>query len=1369
MPSRLMDERTVASSSPEHGAAAAGELSSGRASAVPIEPDEIRAIRKRLGLSQAEAGELLGGGPRAFTKYETGTVRPAAAVVTLLRLLERNPSLIGQLHDSKSSPTPSLVPLPFEIGGEHIEHINETLFPKLLRRLLHAEACTHGVPIDGIHVAGNTKARDGGEDGRIEWRGGADRTPNLPCRLNQFQLKAGDVKPAQAGKDVVRGGKVQPMVGAVLEAGGHYRLLCTRRYTRQAIENRVQRIREALRGTGVLIDDGQITVWDADQIADWVNQHPAVAIWAKERTQLGTVGPFRSWTYWARHPDHDNSPWVPDERLSKLRDRMRELERLQRILRLVGLSGIGKSRLALEALGPMEGERALSDIVMYADESQANPRDIFQAVDALVDTASRAIVVINRCSPKVHRTLGGKISRAGSRLSLLTIDDEVPATSFDEATIKIEDAPPSVVEAIIHNAAPKLPPEDRRRLEHFSEGFPRIAIDVLKAWEFSQPIAHAQDDDIVNAFVLGRDPGDSERTLKSAMLLAAFGIVAVEGDGQLNEVATFHQDISAEDLRIGINRLVDRGVVRGKGRLRVLQPRPIAMRLAERQWREWSGDQWGRLLTSDEGRHLRVLRATAARALARLNTTSIAEEVVRYVCRPNGPDIPKDMWPTLAEVAPEVVLRRLEDILSRDDDLSDDSGNGKGLNEERTMRGNEAIAPATHQLVGGISRDVVSALERIVFHPDTFDRGARLLLRLAAAYPETHASGAFVGLFRAHLGNTAADDKARLTFLDEVICSAAGAERSIVVDALIESLATTGWRVVGAEVQGSKPALSPWRPTTKDEEIGYVTGCLSRLASIAAQVGTSWPIGRARSGLGERLRSWVGRHYMDALERVVCQVSSVVGAWPEAIEGLGHALKYDADKHSPEVVRRVKALLCRLRPTKLEDRIHFLVTAMPWDYPADKRLDFDDLEKMQEDAIRDLTLDLARTPQILEAALPQLSRGQPRKAFVFGKALGEIPGQFKPHVWRRRISQAALDVPEAERNLDLLSGYFVGISKSCLRLTMPLKKRLVQSEALAPEFLRVCSFLGVEGPDLGLAVNALERRVLAPTALLQWTFGNPLRNFPPSELVPLFDALLADEGDDALAVALKLIAAYSFVDPEKLDGLRLQMHKCFVRCAHGDNWPAAAVEQLAGWMLAKGRQDAGARATALDLATIMVERPRTLPSTLTCKLLSDFPEVVWPCVGAAIVADRRLASYMGLTLGMGPRRDERPIVRLPVETLFSWCRAHPNTAPAFAASVLPVLATQGDEKTLHPTLCRLIDEFGEREDVLSAIERNIGTYSWVGSMAGYYRQYVGPLGALAGHRVPAVRYWAARTIRELQTSIENARHDDEELYAEWEL
>ena len=56
------------------------------------EPAEIRRIRKRLGLTQAEAGRLIGGGPRAFQKYETGDLLPSRAIASALALLDHDPS-----------------------------------------------------------------------------------------------------------------------------------------------------------------------------------------------------------------------------------------------------------------------------------------------------------------------------------------------------------------------------------------------------------------------------------------------------------------------------------------------------------------------------------------------------------------------------------------------------------------------------------------------------------------------------------------------------------------------------------------------------------------------------------------------------------------------------------------------------------------------------------------------------------------------------------------------------------------------------------------------------------------------------------------------------------------------------------------------------------------------------------------------------------------------------------------------------------------------------------------------------------------------------------------------------------------------------
>lgn len=53
-------------------------------SVVKLSPKKIRDIRLGLGLNQAQAGEFFGGGPVAFSKYESGTVVPSQAMQALL-------------------------------------------------------------------------------------------------------------------------------------------------------------------------------------------------------------------------------------------------------------------------------------------------------------------------------------------------------------------------------------------------------------------------------------------------------------------------------------------------------------------------------------------------------------------------------------------------------------------------------------------------------------------------------------------------------------------------------------------------------------------------------------------------------------------------------------------------------------------------------------------------------------------------------------------------------------------------------------------------------------------------------------------------------------------------------------------------------------------------------------------------------------------------------------------------------------------------------------------------------------------------------------------------------------------------------------
>lgn len=65
--------------------------------------EEVRRVRRALGLSQREAGEVLGGGPRAFQKYESRTVTVSKPMSNLLRLLQRHPKALKELTAREST------------------------------------------------------------------------------------------------------------------------------------------------------------------------------------------------------------------------------------------------------------------------------------------------------------------------------------------------------------------------------------------------------------------------------------------------------------------------------------------------------------------------------------------------------------------------------------------------------------------------------------------------------------------------------------------------------------------------------------------------------------------------------------------------------------------------------------------------------------------------------------------------------------------------------------------------------------------------------------------------------------------------------------------------------------------------------------------------------------------------------------------------------------------------------------------------------------------------------------------------------------------------------------------------------------------
>jgi hypothetical protein len=607
------------------------------------------------------------------------------------------------------------------------------------------------------------------------------------------------------------------------------------------------------------------------------------------------------------------------------------------------------------------------------------------------------------------------------------------------------------------------------------------------------------------------------------------------------------------------------------------------------------------------------------RQLALLNTKPIATDVVRHVCRLDGPfasldglsrDGNAEVLATLAEIDTEIVVTLLDHVLAALSDVE------------------------LKALDGDLRRQLVRAVEKLSFVENTFERGAGLMLSLAVAENETwgnNATGQFKRLFPVFLADTAAGPEARLQVIDDVLKSDDVRRLRLAVDALLEGAKTDFFnRSVGPEIHGSRPALEPWNPKIWKEAWDYIQACVRRLTNLARRADE---IGvRARTGLGHQFRMLITRGLIDFVEEQITEVIAVHPYWPEATSSLGDVLQFDRDALEPGVEDRVRALMQALTPYQLADRVRFLVTEMPWDYPEDEQLDFDARNKRQVEVVRQLANEiLNNNADELADVLPQLSRGEQRMALEFGRALAKLAPD--PLVWRGPIMVAyestglETKIPSKigqsqveDRSLGLLAGYFAGLAERNPSAVEEFKREAAQSETFAAALPLVCADIGITGDDVKLVCKSLNAGVMPLHMAMQWVFGGVLGELPPDAVTPLFDQLFKMEAR-GYSIAIELMGMYVHRNAKRLEHLRPQLRQAanyptLRLTKRGSHMDEHQFSEMMKWILAKGPKDPDARAIALTLAKQVASDPdgngRNLIKPLLPQLMRDFSEIVWP-------------------------------------------------------------------------------------------------------------------------------------------------------------
>ena len=887
-----------------------------------ITPEEIKKIRLSLGLSQTKAGELLGGGPSAFAKYENGSVKPSVALVRMLRFLQNKPAelaaMSGQERQMNKPET-----TPFSVTSKHVSELNPYDFRTLIEKLLSAEALEWNLPLYGIHVAFEITAPDGGEDGRIKWQDGPDRTGFLPSRFCQFQLKTGEISPSKAGKEVVtEENQLKPMIRQALENGGSYIMLCSKSYTQQQIENREDSIQENLENQN--IKEPFIQFRDSSDIALWVNHHPSVAIWLLQKTRPGLVSSsFGSWKHWSGRSEHLDSPWLEDPRLRDFRGKLRAIvETPKGVARVVGPSGIGKSRLTLEALGPTEMESTsgvkLSDWVLYAVESETSSQKIEEYARNLVSAGKRVVLVVDHCSEETRINLTNIVKHSNSLLSLVTISSEIPRnTEESENTLVTKVADHFLIEKIVKSINPNILEWDRQRIVEFSEGNITCAQIIAGTWD-KKGLAAPYEYPLIRKFLGYHNQEEFAHTCKVARLISAFDIVGMEApfEDELEQVVCLGDNLSVQGFRRVINNLSRRKVLQSLGAFVMLQPKHIAINLAEEQWEEWNHEQWKKILVGPLDRQLRI---RAAKQLTFLNTRPIAIQVARCICGDEkfwslleNLEHNSEILVLLAEIDPRSVISLLEHIL---------------VPLEQAQ---------VENITGHTRRDLVNILTKIAFADNMFEDAAMLLFKLACGENENilnNATGQFKSLFPVILASTEAGPEKRLLIIDDLkdTCGDLDSHLCIIVSALLEGAKTSAFhRDIGPEIHGSRPSLESWMPETPEEYWNYVKECVNRLIELIGKPGDAGEL--ARKGLGDYWRKYVLDGLIESVEEWTYEVKKKHPYWPEALRSFGILLQYDKDNLTPSVKEKVKTLISALKPDSLDNRIQFFLMEMPYGY-----------------------------------------------------------------------------------------------------------------------------------------------------------------------------------------------------------------------------------------------------------------------------------------------------------------------------------------------------------------------------------------------------------------------------------------------------
>jgi esterase/lipase len=1042
--------------------------------------------------------------------------------------------------------------------------------------------------------------------------------------------------------------------------------------------------------------------------------------------------------------------FYPDESRENIMNNLsQKLPEKRTVIRLTGLSGLGKTRVALEAFKKLPENK--KNKILYLDLA-LDSNEIVSYVNKWVKEEYIGIVIADNCSLAHHDKLATLISSARSRISLLTIDTECD-NSQGALLIQLKRLDNEQIKKILKNKFDDSLP-DIDRIISFAQGFPQMAVLLAESILSSEPnLGRLSDDILAKKLLWGNSENENpedEKILVTCALFDRFGLSENVSE-EYEYIAENIAKIDKDTFHRCVKRFSQRGIIDLRGRYAQLVPKPLAIRLASTWWEETHADTQEKLINSIPD----TMLESFCSQIKKLDFLPEVKEFTSKLCGEQGPFgraevilSPKgsQLFRALVEVNPEETSQVLYNLLV--------------MLEVKKI----------YSIHDQVRRNLVWALEKLCFHKECFNESAWSLFLLALAENESwgnNATGQFKQLFRIWLSGTEADLTQRILLLEKVKLRNEPEAKKLVIEAIGNGLeAEGGYRTGGAEFQGTKPTLKEWQPKVWQEVFDYWQKCFEFLVELYDNNENLRE--DVKVTIGQNLSSLIKCGQIDILDNIINHIVTTEGHyWPSLVNSMKTTLQYNKDKLSTKSISFLENWLNSFQDVSLplEERLKLYLINPGWEHKKDKNGEYINIA---EKNARKLAKELLSNIMSIEPYLDILLVGEQQQTYSFGQEIGKsnkpITELLQKLIERIKIIESP--------NLNFLLGILNGFFQDSKELWLDYIEKFYKEDSLIqfyPMLIRTGEF---NKKHLDLFLKHIKNGNLKSNSPFYLQSGSVTSHLAP-KVISSFCIELASIDTAGAWCSLGIMYMYCFGkkggfsdNAETLIKLIPQVNldeDSNNNCGDIHHWQDSIMRLVGDY-----------EQLADDVSLQIIKASRSKISygiiwhsiiPILCQIFKLYGKRLWSSWGNEIInSEGNQVFWLAQILGKGTDITNKlsSLNCLPVDLLITWCKKNKDIGPQFIASNINILIKENDKRIPSSIFLAVLENFGKDKRVCACLSGNICSGTWTGSLIPYLEKDKETLSPLLNNSSINVQSWVSSHISYIDRKIIQEKTRDEE-------